>query len=99
METLQQDVEMEDGQTQQQSIKVVPLARPYLSFGPASSQLLRENSDAQLYVLVACPPSCVGYLGIVAALYLQSSELCTLSLLDLHCECSWSKREANSGGI
>lgn len=30
-------------------IKVVPLARPYLSFGPASTQLLREQSEMQLY--------------------------------------------------
>lgn len=32
------------------TVKVVPLARPYISFGPASSQLLRENSDVTLYV-------------------------------------------------
>lgn len=37
----------------QATIKVVPLARPYISFGPASSQLLREKSDVTLYALHA----------------------------------------------
>lgn len=48
----------------QLAVKVVPLARPYLSFGPASSQLLREQSEVQLYALpnlLSCrrhPASC-----------------------------------------
>eukprot|EP00892_Ulva_mutabilis_P001641 jgi/Ulvmu1/11478/UM077_0022.1 len=44
----QLSVDVEDSHRQQESITVVPLARPYLSFGPASSQLLRESSGEPL---------------------------------------------------